>query len=74
MELKEKTSSYHNWKLAAWVESLKSTPNETVTDASASKLSEETDRQIYIQIFASIAFIGFTNLSYSEVIMILDQS
>lgn len=32
--------SYHNWKLAACVESLKSIPMETVTEASGSRRSE----------------------------------
>lgn len=32
--------SYHNWKLAACVESLKSIPMETVTEASGSSRSE----------------------------------
>lgn len=31
--------SYHNWKLAACVESLKSIPMETVTEASGSSRS-----------------------------------
>lgn len=33
--------SYHNWKLAACVESLKSIPIETVTEASGSSRSVE---------------------------------
>lgn len=33
--------SHHNWKLAACVESLKSIPMETVTEASGSSRSED---------------------------------
>lgn len=37
--------SYHNWKLAACVESLKSIPMETVTEASGSSRSEEEKKK-----------------------------
>lgn len=37
--------SYHSWKLAACVESLKSTPMETVTDAPGSRRSERGKKE-----------------------------
>lgn len=37
----KKNKAHHNWKLAACVESLKSIPMETVTEASGSSRSEE---------------------------------
>lgn len=37
--------SYHNWKLAACVESLKSIPMETVTEASGSSRSAKGRRR-----------------------------
>lgn len=39
-------NSYHSWKCAACVESLKSTPMDTVTDACGSKRSEEGEKHL----------------------------